>query len=100
MTNHTIEILKLKKYARLSPLDEAIEAIDEIARYRSRRAIRALASLMKLGDARGDAAMYAVIDIGVDAEEWMLGCLESADEDQAWRAQQVLSAIHGEDVAA
>jgi len=100
MKNESLKILQLKKYARLSPPDEALSAIEELGSYRSRREILALASLMKLADERGDAAMYALIDIGIDVEEVMLRCLESSDEDQAWRAQQVLSAVNGADVAA
>lgn len=100
MTTHAIRIRSLKKLVRLSPLEEALPAIDELATYRSRRAIRALASLMKLADDRGEAAMMALIDIGTDVEEVMFACLDSSDADQAWRAEQVLAAIHGVDFAA
>jgi HEAT repeat protein len=100
MKNDSRKIIHLKKYARSSPFEEALPAIEELATYRSPRAIRALAALMKLPDLRGEAAMHALIEVGVDVEEVMLRCLESPDEDQAWRAQQVLSAIHGEDIAA
>ena len=94
MSNESIEIRHLKKLARVSLPEDALSAIEELGEYRCRRAIRALASLMKLDDVRGEAAMEALIGIGVDAEEEMLRCLESSDDDQAWRAQQVLSAIN------
>lgn len=100
MKNEAVEIRNLKRLARRSPIDEALLVIEELVEYRSPRSVRALAALMKLADGRGDAAMYALIDIGVDAEEVMLACLESEDDDQAWRAQQVLSAVSGADVAA
>ena len=100
MTKDALKIRHLKKFARLSPPDEALSAIEELGTYRTRRAIRALASLMKLADDRGDAALEALIEIGVDVEEVMLECLESSDEDQAWRAQQVLSAVNGAELAA
>jgi hypothetical protein len=100
MNKESLTISHLKKYARITPPEEALSAIEELATYRSRRAIRALASLMKLADDRGDAAMDALIEMGIDVEEEMLRCLESSDEDQAWRAQQVLSAVSGAEIAA
>ena len=101
MKNDSLKIQNLKKLARISPFEEAFTAIEEIAEYRSRRAVRALASLMKLPDDRGEAAMYALIDLGTDdVADAMLACLDSRDDDHAWRAQQVLSAVHGADIAA
>lgn len=54
---------------------------------------------MKLPDMRGEAAMVALMDIGTDVEEEMMRSIESSDEEKAWRAQQVLAAIHGVDAA-
>jgi HEAT repeat protein len=100
MTTASQTIRRLKKYARISASDAALAAIEELGTYRTRRAIRALASLMKLADERGHAAVDALIAIGIDVEDEMLRCLESHDEDQAWRAQQVLSTVNGAEVAA
>ena len=100
MNTASQKVRQLKKYARLSTSDDALAAIEELGTYRTRRAIRALASLMKVADERADAAVDALIEIGIDVEEEMFRCLESHDEDQAWRAQQVLSAVSGADLAA
>jgi len=99
MKNEALKIIRLKNYVRRSPVEEALVAIEQLASRPSRRAIRALASLMKLPDMRGEAAMVALMDIGTDVEEEMMRSIESSDEEKASRAQQVLSAIHGVDAA-
>jgi hypothetical protein len=100
MKYEALKILRLRNYVRTSPVEEALVAIETLASCPSPRAIRALASLMKLPDVRGEAAMVALIDIGTDVEEEMHRSIESSDELKSWRAQQVLSALHGIDDAA